>query len=92
MRDVDLIPFCGSGTNGFTSDIARAGAVHFCGDLTAVCRDPRHPTGRGCFTADGCSIRHFDEAKDEVSLFAGGNQRARTAWAVTLDSLRSVRC
>ncbi len=36
----------------------------------AVCRDPLN--SNGYYLADQNSIRYFDEAKDEVTLFVGG--------------------
>ncbi len=39
--------------------------------IKAVCRDPINTSG--WYIADSHSIRYFDESKDAVTLFAGGN-------------------
>ncbi len=59
--------FCGSG-EGFamgTRQTAKLGRP-----TGGVCRDPLN--ANGYFIGDESSIRYFDDAKDEMTLFAGG--------------------
>ncbi len=62
--------FCGSESVGFSSS-NRVNSSFL--EVVGVCRDPLNKNGY--FLADFSSIRYFDEAKDQVTLFAGGAER-----------------
>ncbi len=66
---VAVTRFCGSDGVGFAMG-NRSSAVFR--EAAAVCADPLNPNG--FFLADQTSIRYFDEAKDEVTLFTGSDE------------------